>query len=109
MSAITFTRTTPGTEAADGTFTGAATTTIVGDGILVQGDPQAYARLGLTQAAAPCILFAPSGYPLKAYTDEFVLPGDTTVINSTTYVVREVIKTVAPDGYVVLAKIAVSA
>jgi len=109
MSTMTFSRVSPGTEAADGTFTGAATTTITGDGILVQGDPQEYARLGLTLATAPCVLFAPSGYPLQAFTDEFVRPGDVTTINGATYTVRAILKTVAPDGYVVLAKIAVAA
>ena len=109
MSAMTFTRTSPGTEAADGTFTGGATTTITGDGILVQGDPQQYARLGLTQETAPCVLFVPDTYPLQAFTTEFVLPGDTVEINSETYTVRALLKVVAPDGYVILGKIAVSA
>ena len=43
---ITFTRTTLGAEAADGTFGADTVTTIDGDGILVRGTPQEYEAAG---------------------------------------------------------------
>lgn len=103
---MTFSRVTPGTEASDGTFDTPATTTIVGDGMLVAGDPQEYAAVGLAIISGPTVLFTPTTYPLKAFTSEFVLPGDKTTINDIEFTVSKILKVVAPDGYVIMARIA---
>jgi len=104
---MTFTRTVLGTEAADGTFGADTVTTITGDGILVKGTPQEYAAAGLVLTSGPTVLFTPTDYPLSAFTPEFVLPGDTTVINDVTFTVKAVLSVVAPDGYVIISRIAV--
>lgn len=104
---LTFTRTTQGAEAADGTFGAPTISTIMGEGIVVRGKSQEYEAAGLTRIAGPTILFTPSAYPLRAYTEEFVLPGDTTAINSVTFTVTKVLSVVAPDGFVVVARIAI--
>ena len=72
---MTFTRTVQSTEAADGTFGAPTVTTIVGDGMLVTGEPQEYEAAGLTLKRGPPVLFTPNDYPLRAFTSEFVLPG----------------------------------
>lgn len=104
---MTFTRTLQSAEAADGTFGAPVTTTITGDGILVAGDPQEYTDAGLIRTSSPTVLFTPTSYPLRAFTPEFVLPGDTTVINGVTFTVKAILKVVAPDGYVIVSRIAV--
>lgn len=101
-----FTRTTQGTEQSDGTFSAPTTSTITGDGILVKSDPQEYAAAGLLLLSGPTVLFTPTDYPLRAYTEEFVLPGDVTTINGVDFTVSAVLKVVAPDGYVVVSRIA---
>jgi hypothetical protein len=104
---ITFTRTVQSVEAADGSFGEPTVTTITGEGILVKGTPQEYETAGLVLTSMPTILFTPSAYPLRAFTPEFVLPGDTVVINLTTFTVTAVLSVVAPDGYVIVSRIAV--
>jgi hypothetical protein len=103
---MTFTRTVRGTEAADGTFGADTTSTITGDGMLVQGSPQEYEAAGLTRVVGVTVLFTPSAYPLSAYTDEFVQAGDKTEINGVTFTVKKVLSVVAPDGYVIVSRIA---
>lgn len=102
-----FTRTVQSTEAADGTFGAPTITTISGDGMLVKGDPQEYIAQGLTLMSGPTVLFTPDTYPLRVYTAEFVLPGDTTEINGVTFTVSAILLVVAPDGYVIVSRIAV--
>lgn len=104
---MTFTRTLQSAEAADGTFGAPVVTTITGDGILVAGTPQEYKDAGLVQTSGPTVLFTPTSYPLRAFTPEFVLPGDTTVVNGVTFTVKAILKVVAPDGYVIVSRIAV--
>lgn len=105
MPALTFTRTTPGTtDPLTETTTGAAVTTITGEGIVVRGDPQRYRALELSLSTAPTILFAPTVYALRAYTTDFVQPGDTTVLNGVAMTVRDV-SPIAPDGMVIAARI----
>ncbi len=84
-------------------------TTIVGEGMLVAGDPQEYAAVGLAIISGPTVLFTPSDYLLQAFTSEFVLPGDKTTINSIEFTVSKILKVVAPDGYVIMARIALEA
>lgn len=104
-----FTRTAAGVEGPDGRFTAPAPTQIEGRALVVKGAPQEYAVAGLTQILGPTVLFTPTTYPLAAYTTAFVLPGDTTEINGTVLTVMKVLSLVAPDGYVILARIALGA
>ncbi|MBK8006752.1 MAG: hypothetical protein IPK12_23470 [Gemmatimonadetes bacterium] len=103
---LTFTRTTQVHDPEIGSVT-PTTSTITGEGIVVKGDVQRYKSLGLVESVAPCVLFTPASYPLKAFTDEFVQPGDTVDLLGTTYTVRDVQPT-CPDGYVIVARIIVS-
>lgn len=102
---ITFTRTAlavdPATEVAVETVT-----TITGSAIQVAGDPRRYAADGLTLSTMPTLFFTPTTYALRAFTDEFVKPGDTVVWQSVQYVVRAV-DPIAPDGFVIVARIIV--
>ena len=104
-----FTRTTLGAEGVDGTFAASTVTTIVGDGLVVRGKPQEYEAAGLAQVLGPTVLFTPTAYPLAAFTTAFVLPGDTTSINGVPLTVAKVLSVVAPDGYVIVARIALRA
>lgn len=101
-----FTRTTQSVESDDGTFGAPSVVTISGEGMLVTGNPQEYAAMELSMTSGPTVLFTPDAYPLRAYTPEFVLPGDVTAINGINFVVNKVLKVVAPDGFVVVSRIA---
>jgi hypothetical protein len=50
----------------------------------------------------PTLLTTPSAYPLRANTDEFVLPGDTVSWNNITYTVKDV-DAVAPVARIIVA------
>jgi hypothetical protein len=107
---ITFTRTSPGVlDPATETYSAPTVTTITGEGIVMSGDPVQFKALELVFGVDFVIGFTPTTYALRAYTSDFVLPGDTTVINGATVVVKKLLKVVAPDGYVVYARIAVGA
>lgn len=106
---VTFTREDPGTyNASAGTWSGASTTTITGSAVQVKGNAQRYADLGLVLATMPTLFFTPTDYALAAGGTSFVLPGDTVSWCGTTYTVRDV-DPIAPDGYVIAARIVVSA
>ncbi len=82
-------------------------TSISGSAIITtSGKSEGYVRLGLSPSAAPLILFTPDNYDLKAYTDEFVLPGDEIEILDLTWKARDVLP-VSIDGFVILGKIIV--
>lgn len=106
---IVFTRSRPGTydEATD-TWSAPTSTAIAGEGILMSGDPEEFAAQELILSTTPVIGFTPDDYPLKAFTEEFVLPSDTTVINGETFTVAKILKVVAPDGFVIYSRIAVT-
>lgn len=106
---IAFTRSLPGTydEATD-SWSAPVTSVITGEGILMSGDPEEFAAQELILETTPVVGFTPNDYPLRAFTPEFVLPGDSTVINDVTFTVAKLLKVVAPDGYVVFARIAVT-
>lgn len=74
---------------------------------MVAGDPQQYAAEGLVLSTMPCVLFTPTDYLLKAYTPEFVLPGDRVTINGVVFTVKKLLRVTAPDGYVIVSRIAV--
>jgi hypothetical protein len=105
--AITFTRIEETLDPVTGLVT-VSTSTITGSAIQVRPSASRYAAVGLSVAANPSLLFTPSAYPLRANTDEFVMPGDTVVWNTKTWTVRDV-DTVSPDGFVVVARIAIGA
>jgi hypothetical protein len=81
-------------------------TTIEGEAIQISGKPATYARLGLSASQAPTLLFTPENYELRAWSNEFVLPGDEIEWAGSTFIARDV-ETLAPDGYVVLGWIVV--
>lgn len=83
------------------------TVTITGGGIVMTGDPEEYAAQSLVVSTTPLIGFTPTVYPLKAFTDAFVMMGDTTEINGEPFTVVKILKVVAPDGGVIYSKIAV--
>jgi hypothetical protein len=106
---VTFTRVSPGTfDSTTGLFSGPATSTVTGSAIQVRGNAARYRELGLVLSTMPTLLTTPSAYPLRANTDEFVLPGDTVSWNNITYTVKDV-DAVAPDGFVIVARIIVAA
>lgn len=106
---IVFTRNSPGVyvEATD-SWTAPSTSAIAGEGILMSGDPEEFAAQELILETTPVVGFTPEDYPLRAFTPEFVLPGDKTVINSVDFTVAKLLKVVAPDGFVLYSRIAVT-
>lgn len=107
---IAFTRSRPGVyDEAHDSWSAPVNSVITGEGILMSGDPEEFAAQELNIVTTPVIGFTPHDYPLKAFTPEFVLPGDTTVLNDVTFTVAKLLKVVAPDGYVIYSRIAVNA
>lgn len=107
-ASLVFTRRSPGTEGTDGTFAGATTSLVRCVGMQVKGDPQEYAGANLTMHHMTTLLVAPTTYGVRAYSDRFLLPGDTVPYLGQTFTVRAVLSVVAPDGVVLLARVAVS-
>jgi hypothetical protein len=109
MPLFTFTRSLPGTYSAlTDTWSAPTETTITAEGIILpRGDPQRYAALGLVASASPTLFLAPTDYERRAFTPEFILPGDSVVINDLTFVVKDV-EVLAPDGVVITARVIVS-
>ena len=107
-NAVTFTRASAGTyDGVADSFTTATTSTIAGQAMQVHGDAQRYDSLGLVLATMPTLFFAPTSYPLAANATAFVEPGDTVVWSGVTYTARDV-DPLAPDGYVITARVIVS-
>ena len=104
----TFTRTLPGVyDRTTDLWTTPVVTTITGSASQVRGNPTVYEALSLMESSAPTLLFTPDLYDLRAMTDDFVRPGDTTVWNGRPFTVRDVF-VVAPDGIVIISRIVVS-
>ena len=60
-AAVAFTQTTPGTyDGATGQWSADVTVTVTGTAMQIEGDPDAYAALGLIQSANPMLLFHPA-------------------------------------------------
>lgn len=107
--AVVFTRSSAGTyDPTTDTHSAPGATTIPGKGMFVTPDPQQYATEELILSVHPCLLFVPSAYPLKAWTSAFVLPGDVTTLNDVTFVVKKILKVVAPNGNAILAHLALA-
>lgn len=100
-----FTRTT-NVEDAAGVLT-PTVTTISGAAFARRGKPGTYRALGLIPSAAPMLFFTPTTYLLRAFTTEFVMPGDVTTWAGEDYTVLDV-DPFAPDGYVIHAYIVIT-
>jgi hypothetical protein len=105
---VTFTRLTKTFSASDETFSSPTSSTITGSAIQVRGKPDRYRDLNLSLATDLTLFFTPTTYPLAANGSEFVLPGDTVSWASKTYTVKDV-DPIAPDGFVIAARIIVGA
>lgn len=102
----TFTRTSPGTfDATTNTFSGgSSTSTLTGNAIQVKGNPQRYKALGLSLETNVTLFFSELDYNLRAFTTDFVQPGDTLSWNDQTYSVIAV-DPIAIDGIVIAARV----
>lgn len=84
-SAVTFSKTVPGTyDPATDTTTGATTSSVSGFAIGKRGDPVLYQKLSLIQSEAPTLFFVPSTI------GEAPLLGASVVWGGIAYVVRDV-------------------
>jgi hypothetical protein len=101
-SAVTFTRTNPGTyDATTDTYSSPSTSTVTGDAIQVAGNPEQYKALELIESEAPTLFFTPDTY------GQLPELGDTVVWNSVTYTVRAK-QPIAPDGTAIAARLVVA-
>lgn len=102
---VTFTRIRQQHSPASGNVT-PTETTIVGEALhTVSGSEDTYRALGLTLHRAATLLFVASeNYGYRAHTEDFVLPGDTVVLNDVTMTVAKVIP-IAPDNIIIAARI----
>ena len=82
---------------------------IAGVGIGTRADPQRYRDLRLSLAQAMTLFFVPAIGTLRALTEDFVQPNDTTIINDVLLTVRDVGPLIALDGLVVAGTIVLSA
>lgn len=98
--AVTFTSQGRTYNATAGTST-VSTTTVTGYAMRVRGNPKRYEALGLVEAEAPTLLFAPT-----TYGDEVAL-GATCTWGGGTFTVRDV-SPVGPDGDTIVARVVVS-
>jgi hypothetical protein len=103
---ITFTRVTQTFDETTGLST-SVTSTITGSAIKVKGKADTYTRIGLVESSAPTLLFTPTDYDLHAHSDEFVKAGDTVSWAGATFTAKDV-DPIAPDGFVILARIVVA-
>jgi hypothetical protein len=101
----TFTRSSPGTEQADGTFAGGSDTSIICAAFAKRGNADRYAKLGLSHALALTLFVSPQLATLRAHTDEFVRAGDTLPWNGASFTVKDVGPLTALDGYVICGEI----
>jgi hypothetical protein len=82
-------------------------TTITGHAVQVRGAAATYARLGLSETQAPTLLITPTTYGLRAWSDEFVRPGDEVEWAGGSFVVQDVAP-IAPDGVVIAARVVIA-
>ncbi len=105
---LTFTLRTSSYDEATG-LTSETVATIAGEAILKSdAEPVMYAEAKLVPSLAPMLLFTPDDYPKRAYTTEFLMPGDETTLNGVPMTVKAV-RPIAPDGFVVAAYVIVGA
>jgi hypothetical protein len=99
---VTFTHSTPGTyDAGTDTSTPPTTVTVTGLAMQIDGDPEAYAALGLIQSENPMLLFKPD--------TRGVMPvlGSTVVWGGEPFIVKDV-ETLAMAGVATAARVRVS-
>lgn len=107
-SSLTVSRSAQGTETVSGTLGTPQASSIAMVALAKRNDPQRLRDLGMTLANVVTLLVAPTDYPLRAHTDEFVLPNDTLTWNGVAFTVRAVGPIVAPDGNVIVATLIAS-
>lgn len=107
MPALTFTRSRQ-THDATTDRTVAVETEVSGYGIFVRPSLQRYEALGLSLTTTPTLLIVPEDYSLQAFSSDFVQPGDKVTTGGKTYTVKDV-DPIAPDGFVIAARVAVAA
>lgn len=101
-AAVTFTAISPGTYAeATDTWSGSATTTVVGYAVEIPADVRRYEALELVQREPKTLLFACSTY------GSVPSLGMTVTWNSVVYTVRDV-QVVAPDGSAIISTVVVA-
>lgn len=96
-TAVTFTKSTTTTNPSTAQVT-TTTSTVAGHAIRVEGDPETYERLGLTQSNPVTLLFTPTTYgqePAKGST--FTWEGETRAVAH--------VEPLAPDGTTILARV----
>lgn len=99
---VTFTKATAGTyDPATDTSTPAAAVTVAGHAMQIDGDPEAYAALGLVQSENPTLLFRP------AVVGQMPALGATVVWGAETLTVKDV-EPLAMAGVATAARIRVS-
>lgn len=99
---VTFSQTTPGTyDGATGTWTADTTVTVAGTAMQIDGDPEAYAALGLILSLNPMLLFRP------AVVGEMPTSGMTVVWGGATLTVKDV-EPLAMNGIATAARVRVS-
>lgn len=101
---ITFTRKTETYDASTDTYTNIVTSTVTGNAIAVRGNPERYRALGLALTKSPTLFFSPTEYGLRAFSSDFVQPGDTCSWAGQTFTAQDV-DPIAPDGIVIAARI----
>lgn len=102
---VTFTRNGSTYDGATDTST-PVVTMITGSAVQVRGNPERYRELSLVESLAPTLLFSPTDYNLRAGSTDFVREGDSVVWAEQTFVVKDVAP-IAPDGFVIAARIIV--
>lgn len=101
-SAVTFTLASAGTYSpTGGSWSSAATTTVAGQAIRVNGDPKVYAGLELVEADAPTLIFVPTTYGQVPALDSKV------TWNSAVYTVKWT-QPIAPNGTAILSRVVVA-
>jgi hypothetical protein len=106
---VTFTRATQ-TYTPTTDVTAVTETTITGSAVQVRGNAQRYADQGLTLSTMPTLLISAEDYGLVSFSEDFVRPGDTVewpTGSGTIYTVKDV-EPVAPDGYAIIARVAIA-
>lgn len=97
---VTFTRVSQTYDAATDTMT-STSSTVTGSAMQVRPNYRRYKALGLALETVLTLFFVPTTY------GDVPLPGDTVVWGSTTYTVRDV-ETLAPDGVLLAARVAIA-
>jgi hypothetical protein len=105
-AAVVFTRTVNVEDTATGLVT-PSVSTIAGSAIRVKGNPDKYQALGLVQSQAPSLFFTPNNYGDCPGPGDTVLWRDPVTQQLATYAVKDV-DPIAPDGFVIAARVVIA-